>query len=316
MCRGTRSTAGLAAADLRIICGPTAAGKSAIALALAARAPTTIVSADSRQIYRQFDVGTAKPTSAERKRIPHRGVDIVDPTQRYSAASWAEDATGWVAEAIAAARNPVIVGGTGFYLRALALPLFEEPPLDPGRRAALARALADMTTSDLRRWCERLDPARAHLGRTQLLRAIEIAVLTGRRISEWHKERARHPAIRARWLVLTPRPATLAQRIEERAEAMVRGGWEEEVRELAQTVPDDAPAWNATGYRTVRERVRGGLTREAMLARIIVETRQYAKRQRTWFRHQLPAEHVTRIDPTEPGALDVAKRWWIESEAA
>jgi tRNA dimethylallyltransferase len=149
-----------------------------------------------------------------------------------------------------------------------------------------------------------------------LLRAIEIATLTGRPISEWHRKHARSPRIRARWLVISPRPAVLAHRIEERAEAMVRGGWEDEVRELTQRIPDDAPAWNATGYRTVRERVRGTITREAMLARIIVETRQYAKRQRTWFRHQLPAERVTRIDPTDAGAIDVAKRWWMNGEAA
>jgi tRNA dimethylallyltransferase len=304
----------LADAELRIICGPTAAGKSAIALSLAEREPTTILSADSRQIYRHFDVGTAKPTGAERERVRHRGIDIVDPTQRYSAASWAEDATGWIAEAIDGRRTPVVVGGTGFYLRALALPLFDEPPLDADRRAALARVLAPMTTPELRRWCENIDAARAHLGRTQLLRAIEVGVLTGRPISTWHREGARTPSIRARWLVVSPRAAVLAQRIEERGEAMVRAGWEEEVRELTQTLPDDAPAWNATGYRTVRERVRGTITREAMLARILVETRQYAKRQRTWFRHQLPEERVTRIDPTEAGALDKARQWWMEDE--
>jgi tRNA dimethylallyltransferase len=309
-----RSIAGLAAADLRIICGPTAAGKSAIALSLAERERATIISADSRQIYRRFDVGTAKPTNVERKRVPHRGIDIVDPMRRYSAATWAEDATGWIGEAIDTGRTPVVVGGTGFYLRALALPLFEEPPLDAERRVALARVLAAMTTADLQRWCEQIDPARAHRGRAQLLRAIEIGVLTGRRISDWHRDRARVPGIRARWLVLSPPAAVLAQRIAERAEAMVRAGWEEEVRELTQTVPDDAPAWKATGYRIVRERVRGTLTREAMLARIIVETRQYAKRQRTWFRHQLPSGGVTRIDPTDVGALDLATQWWRERE--
>jgi tRNA dimethylallyltransferase len=102
----------------------------------------------------------------------------------------------------------------------------------------------------------------------------------------------------------------LARRIEERAEAMVRAGWEEEVRELVRSVPEDAPAWNATGYRTVRDRVRGTLTRAAMMARVVVETRQYAKRQRTWFRHQLPDERVTSIDPTDARAIELATRWW------
>ena len=305
----------MADAELRIICGPTAAGKSAIALSLAEHVPTTILSADSRQIYRRFDIGTAKPTSAERRRVPHRGLDIVDPTDRYSAAAWAQDAIQWIKEAVDARRTPVVVGGTGFYLRALAMPLFEEPPLDAERRAALARVLEPMSVPDLRRWCEQIDPARAHLGRTQLLRAIEIGVLTGRPISAWHRERSRAPTIRARWLVLSPRPAVLAERIEQRTDAMLRAGWEDEVRELMHMVPEDAPAWNATGYETVRQRVRGALTREGMRARIIVETRQYAKRQRTWFRHQLPDERVTRIDPTDDHALDQARRWWSDREA-
>ena len=302
----------MADADLHIICGPTASGKSAIALSLAERGPTTIISADSRQIYRHFDIGTAKPTTAERRRVPHRGIDIVDPSERYSAAAWAADATGWIIEASGARRTPLVVGGTGFYLRALALPLFEEPPLDGVARAALARVLTPMGTPDLRRWCEQLDPARAHLGRAQLLRAIEIAVLTGRPISEWHRTRPRASTLRAKWLVVSPRPSALAQRIEDRVEAMLKNGWEDEVRGLMQTVPEDAPAWNATGYGTVRERVRGTLTREAMLARIVVETRQYAKRQRTWFRHQLPAEQVTRIDPMDAGAMDAAMDWWTD----
>jgi len=305
----------LADAELRIICGPTAAGKSAIALSLAEHVPTTIVSGDSRQIYRRFDIGTAKPTSAERRRVPHRGIDVVDPTERYSAAAWAQDAIRWIEEATDARRTPVVVGGTGFYLRALAMPLFEEPPLDAERRAALARVLEPMSIPDLRRWCQQIDPARAHLGRTQLLRAIEIGVLTGRPISAWHRERSRAPTVRARWLVLSPRAAVLAERIEQRTDAMLRAGWEEEVRELMQTVPEDAPAWNATGYEAVRERVRGALTRDGMRARILVETRQYAKRQRTWFRHQLPDERVTRIDPADDHTLDRARRWWSEGEA-
>ena len=315
MCRGTRSIADLADAELRIICGPTAAGKSAIAMWLAESARATIVSADSRQIYRRFDIGTAKPSAAERARVPHEGIDVVEPTERYSAASWANDATGWIRDARARGRTPVVVGGTGFYLRALALPLFEEPPLDAERRAELAQTLAPMTTPELRRWCMSLDPARAHLGRTQLLRAIEVALLTGRPISKWHRERARVPSVRARWLVVNPGTAALAKRIEERAHAMLDAGWEDEVRALAQDLPADAPAWNATGYRAVRERVRGKWTRDAMRARIVVDTRQYAKRQRTWFRHQLPGERVTRIDPDEPGARDRMMQWWMEEDA-
>ena len=302
----------MADADLHIICGPTASGKSAIALSLAEQGATTIISADSRQVYRRFDIGTAKATPAEQRRVPHRGIDVVEPTERYSAAAWAANATDWISEASSARRTPLVVGGTGFYLRALAAPLFEEPPLDPDARAALDRVLRPLSTGELRRWCEQLDPARATLGRTQLLRAIEIAVLTGMPISEWHRSHARATTVRTRWLVVSPRPPVLAQRIEARVDAMLRAGWEEEVRELMQVVPEDAPAWNATGYEAVRDRVRGTLSREAMTSRIVVETRQYAKRQRTWFRHQLPDAQVTRIDPADAQAMTVARQWWTK----
>ena len=124
-----------AGAELRIICGPTAAGKSGIALALAAGRGLVIVSADSRQVYREFDIGTAKPSAQERAAVAHRGVDVADPAERWSAARWARDAEQWVDEA---GGRALVVGGTGFYLRALVSPLFESPLLDPVRRAALA----------------------------------------------------------------------------------------------------------------------------------------------------------------------------------
>lgn len=303
----------MADAELRIICGPTAAGKSAIALSLAERHRATIISADSRQIYRGFDIGTAKPTLQEQRTVPHRGIDIVDPAQRYSAAAWADDAVRWIDEARRDGRTPLVVGGTGFYLRALAMPLFEEPALDERRRAALAAVLDNMTTSTLRRWCERLDPARAHLGRTQLLRAIEIATLTGCRISDWHRERERMPTVRARWLVVNPPAEVLAQRIAHRTRRMVEQGWIEEVQSLIRDVPADVPAWNATGYAAVREHLQGALTREAMIERIVIDTRQYAKRQRTWFRHQLPAAGITHVDPDAPDAADRARAWWMDA---
>ncbi|MDQ4080537.1 MAG: tRNA (adenosine(37)-N6)-dimethylallyltransferase MiaA, partial [Gemmatimonadota bacterium] len=217
----------MADAELRVISGPTAAGKSALAMRLATREPITIISADSRQVYRRFDIGTAKPTAVEQARVPHEGIDVVDPTERYSAAKWAHDAKTWIRTALEQQRLPLVVGGTGFYLRALAAPLFMEPPLDPARRADLARVLAAMSTSELRRWCTELDPKRAHLGRTQLLRAIEIAVLTGRPISEWYRVQARAPSVRLRWLVVDPNRSALAKRIEQRAREMLDAGWED-----------------------------------------------------------------------------------------
>lgn len=302
------SAAADAAADIAVICGPTAAGKSAIAMWIAEHAPVTIVSADSRQVYREFDIGTAKPTADERARVPHRGIDVVSPTVRYSAAAWAESAEEWIREARAAGRRPLVVGGTGLYLRALFDGLFAEPELDAGRRAELSAELARLDSDELRRWVRELDPRRAHLGRTQLLRAAEIALLTGHRLSDLHHDLARAPRWRPRYLVVDPGSA-LAGRIAARIDHMLDNGWPDEVKRLMQTVPADAPAWNATGYDAVRRLVAGSLTRAAAREEILIGTRQYAKRQRTWFRNQLGADRVTRIDPLAAGWEAQVDRW-------
>jgi tRNA dimethylallyltransferase len=302
-------------ASLRVITGPTASGKSALVMRLADAAPLTVVSADSRQIYRRFDIGTAKPSADERARVPHEGIDIVDPDARYSAAAWSEDAIGWIGTAHTNGRTPVVVGGTGFYLRALTAPLFEEPPLDPDRRRRLLAELDALDTESLRRWCTALDPARASLGRAQLLRAVEIALLTGVPISRWHREAPRPPRARARYLVVDPGPI-LGAWIEQRVDAMFGGGWPEEVEALARTIDAAAPAWKATGYDAVRQMVRGRLAREEARMQVIIETRQYAKRQRTWFRHQLAGADVSRLDPRVPDAMERALRWWHEPNEA
>lgn len=295
-----------------VVSGPTAAGKSAVAFALAQRYPVTIVVADSRQIYRSFDVGTAKPTALEQKVVPHRGIDIVDPTERFSAAAWAAQADRWIDEARSEGRIPLVVGGTGFYLRALFEPLFDEPALDGRARRRLEAILTPFSLDELRRWCMALDPERAHLGRAQLLRAIEVALLTGHRLSDLHRARARPARRSARYLVVDPGPA-LPGRIEMRLDAMLDGGWVDEVRGLITEVPGDAPAWNATGYRAVRELVRGSVDRDAARQQILIATRQYAKRQRTWLRHQIEESAVTRLDPADPSAISLAERWLVDS---
>ena len=291
-----------------MICGPTAAGKSAIAMWIAERAPVTIVSADSRQAYRGFDIGTAKPSLADRVRVPHRGIDVVDPRHRYSAAEWASRATTWIEAARAEGRTPLVVGGTGLYLRALFEGLFQEPGLDPARRSAVQDALGALDVAELRRWASVLDPARAHLGRTQLLRAIEMALLAGRRMSELHRDRPGSSRWGPRYLVVDSGPV-LAERIGARIDEMLDGGWPEEAMTLMQTIPADAPAWNATGYDAVRRLVRGELSRDAAREAILIAARQYAKRQRTWFRHQVPAARVTRVDPAAGDWPAVVARW-------
>ena len=303
----------MAGGELRIICGPTAAGKSTIAMTLAERFGATIISADSRQVYRGFDIGTAKPTAGERGRVPHAGIDVAGPEERYSAARWADGAAGWIGAARRAGRVPLIVGGTGLYLRALVEPLFEEPPLDGGRRSALAAHLATLSIGELRTWCDRVDPPLAGLGRSQLLRAIEIATLTGQRLSDLHARAARAPVHTARYLVVDPGPP-LAARIEFRVDAMFSQGWAEEVRGLMETVSPEAPAWKASGYARVRDLVEGRARLTEARERIVVETRQYAKRQRTWFRHQLPPGRTTRVSPDDPAFNRIAEQWW-EGEA-
>jgi tRNA dimethylallyltransferase len=297
-----------ASAGILVICGPTAAGKTAIALRLAEQEPSTIVSADSRQVYRGFDVGTAKPTASELSRVPHLGIDVAEPATRYSAAVWAEHADRWIEEAITARRRPIVVGGTGLYLRALFEGLFEEPPLDSRQRERLEPLLGVLPLDELRRWTSQLDPERAHLGRTQLLRSIEIALLTGRRLSALHRERPRTPRWRPRYLVVDPGPV-LADRIAARIDEMLAHGWADEVRRLMQTIPADAPAWNATGYDAVRRFVRGEASIDEIRERVLIDSRQYAKRQRTWFRHQLPERAVTRVNPLDDNWTALVDAW-------
>ena len=315
-----------------VICGPTGAGKSRLAMALAERvavaspeAPAlTIISADSRQLYRGFDIGTAKPTVAEQRLVPHVGVDVADPTERWSAWQWADLARAAIQEARRLGREPVVVGGTGFYLRALAAPLATVPPLDAARREALGAWLDALPRETLREWCARLDPPRAALGPVQWHRAVEVALLTGHPLSTWYRtpvsrdgeaaegEAAPVTPVPVRYLVVDPGPS-LSQRIADRVHEMVAGGWLAEVERLMAEVPASAAAWQATGYGALREHLEGRCSRDAAIARVIVETRQYAKRQRTWFRHQLREGPVTRISPVDPAAVDRALAWWRAS---
>ncbi|MCC6319147.1 MAG: tRNA (adenosine(37)-N6)-dimethylallyltransferase MiaA [Gemmatimonadaceae bacterium] len=304
----------MAVVRLAVITGPTGAGKSAVAMTLAAQGPVTVVSADSRQVYRGFDIGTAKPSAAERAAVPHACIDMADADERISAARWVAAATEAIDAARRAGRTPLVVGGTGLYLRALFEPLFREPALEPAARAQLEGELALRSTEDLRREVAALDPERAHLGRTQLLRAIEIARLTGRPISAWHRESPGQARFAPAYLVVE-RGVALGARLVARTAAMFDAGWIEEVRHLVSSVPEGAPAWNATGYDAVRQVVRGETTLAAARHEIVVRTRQYAKRQRTWFRHQLPPDAVTAVDLEHDDASEHVRRWWRAQES-
>jgi tRNA dimethylallyltransferase len=295
---------------VRIIAGPTGAGKSALAMHLAAQHGARIISADSRQIYRDFDIGTAKPSRADQVAVPHAGLDVADPAERWNAARWADAARGWLAEDAALGRPSLIVGGTGLWLQALVRPLADEPELDPAKRVALQEELGGLHTDELRRWVERLDPSRAHLGRVQLLRAAEVALLSGTPLSEWHARGSSHPALDARWLIVDPGPV-LDDRLNRRRAEMLDAGWLDEVRALDHRYPGDHPAWNACGYREIRAVVQGTTALNEAMEAVRISTRQYAKRQRTWFRNQMEeVGPVLRLDPTAADALAAAEHWF------
>ena len=306
-------------APVRVIIGPTGGGKSAIAMALAERFHLAIISADSRQIYTGFDIGTAKPSAQDRAHVPHFGIDVIDPMSRYSAFQWAADVDRWERLAHDLGRLPVIVGGSGFYVRALVSPFDAASPPNEPARDALHRWLSQLSAEELQRWCWRLDPRRATLGRTQQLRAVETSLLLGTRLSDsFHPEPALARAVdprtsAARYLVVDPGPL-LATRIAERTRGMLAAGWVAEIEALMARVPEDAPAWGASGYRVLRDAIVGRGSLDAAIERVVIETRQYAKRQRTWYRHQLPAEQVTKIDSSAPDALERASAWWASDD--
>jgi tRNA dimethylallyltransferase len=303
---------GLAAASLPILVGPTAVGKTAVALALAAYWPLEVISADSRQIYRRLDIGTAKPTRRERLRVPHHGVDLVEPGERYSAGRFARDASGWIDAVRSQGKLPVVVGGTGLYIRALVEGLFHEPAMDPARRRAVEHWAATLPTEELVRWVTRLDAGFAGGGRQRAIRALEVVLLTGRPLSHWQRyaraQRSFHP-----WYVrlTAPRPV-LHRRIEVRAEEMVRRGVIEEVAAvLAEGHASHAPGLDGVGIKEAVEYLHGTRPRDTVAEAITVATRQYAKRQETWFRHQLdgPVLSLDATRPPEQLAQIIARAW-------
>ena len=293
-----------------VLTGPTGVGKTRVAAAIAERAGIEVVSADSRQLYRYLNIGTAKPTPEERAAVPYHGLDLVPPTERYSAGRYAREARAWIAGIVVRGRLPVVVGGTGFYLRALFEGLFAEPALDPGRRERLRAALAALAGraggGEVARWAARLDRGFDPAGGAQrAARAVEVALLTGRPLSAWQREAPPAPSGLVPWtaVLALPRDA-LAARIDERARAMLARGLVDEVRRLlAAGLPKDAPGLDAVGYREVVAMLDGRLAEGELAGAIVAATRRYAKRQATWLRGQLRGA-VTWLDAArEPGAL-------------
>lgn len=295
-----------------LILGPTGIGKTAVAYALSAYWPLEVVSADSRQVYKLLDIGTAKPPRKWLGKVPHHGIDLVNPGERYSAGRFAREAPAWIAEIAARGRLPVIVGGTGLYVKALAEGLFNEPPLDPLQRHDLERWVLGLEDLELVRWAGRLDPGFKGGGRQRAARAVEVALLTGQPLSYWQAHARAHGAIEPWYVVLTAPRAVLHQRILVRAEEMVRRGMIEEVAAvLADGIPSGAPGLDAIGPREAVEYLHGQRTRESVAEAVAIASRQYAKRQETWFRHQLDGTVLT-LDATRPAeevAAVIAEAW-------
>ncbi len=292
-----------------VLVGPTAAGKTAVAVALAERLPVTIISADARQVYRRLDIGTAKPDHATRARVPHAGLDVVVPGERYSAGRFARDAAGWITEALAAGRQPVVVGGTGFYVRALADGLFHEPPLDPERRGRLQAWAAGVPGPALVRWASRLDPRFSGGGRQRAARVLEVALLTGRPLSLWQQMARATGVMRPWYVVLTVPRELLRRRIAERVDAMLAAGLVDEVRaELARGTAPTAAGLDGVGYRETVAMLEARLAPAELRDAIVRATRAYAKRQETWFRHQLRDQPSTiSRQPDNAWTLDATK---------
>jgi tRNA dimethylallyltransferase len=285
-----------------LLMGPTASGKSALAMALAERLPVEIVSVDSAQVYRGMDVGTAKPSRAERARVAHHLVDIVDPTDAYSAAAFVRDATHAIGDIHARGRIPLLVGGTMLYFRALTHGLSALPAANPAVRAALDARAAVEGWPALHGALAGVDPVTARrldpLDRQRIQRALEVFELTGRPMSALLGEpsRSSEPADRFIRIALMPGDrAVLHRRIAERFDAMLAAGLVDELRALRRrcALTQGLPSMRAVGYRQAWQHLDGQFDTAALRDRGIYATRQLAKRQLTWLR----ATHANRFDP-------------------
>lgn len=298
------------------IVGATATGKTGLAIAVARRLNGEIIGVDSRQAYRGMEVGTAAPDAAELTAVPHHGIGFLEAVQPYSAGDFARRAREWMREIAGKGRVPILAGGTGFFLHALTHPVFAEPPMDSARRAELRRWLGSLPIETARGWSERLDPewsgSLAVLDRQRAARAIEVALLSGRPLSWWQERAgpAAEPVSLMAFGMALP-PELHRERIRGRIERQFETGWPAEVRALrAAGVPHDAAAMNAVGYREVAAFLDGDTGREEAIEAIASQSWGYARRQRTWFRHQLPG--LRWLDATEPieHLAELVEREW------
>lgn len=274
--------------------GPTASGKTGLAIELCERFPLEIISVDSALVYRGMDIGSAKPDAETLKRAPHRLIDIRDPSESYSAADFRKDALVEMESIIAAGKVPLLVGGTMLYFRALEFGLSELPAADPAVRKSLEQQAADIGWSAMHENLAQKDPqaaARIHPNDPQRIqRALEIIRISGRSMTELQQESLGEALdYRLHKIIISPEPRSiLHERIEQRFDLMMKSGFIDEMKSL-HARPDlnaDLPSMRAVGYRQAWEWLEGDCTSEQMREKAIVATRQLAKRQLTWLRRE------------------------------
>lgn len=300
------------------ILGPTASGKSALGVWLAERLGGEVIACDSTQLYRGFDIGTAKPSFEERRGIPHHLIDVLEPRQASTAGDYRQLALQVLEETRLRGRVPVLTVGTGLYLRALLEGLAVMPPRSEELRERLRSSAAEHSTGHLHRILQRLDKESAGKiaanDEQKLIRAIEICLLTKRPISELHRGgRAPLEGWRPMKIGLMPPREALYARVHARTETMLGRGWMEEVKGLlAGGFTDNAKPFDFIGYRELRAVARGEMKLEDARAAIQQATRRYAKRQMTWFRRESGVHWLLGFGDEEKVQTEALA--WLESE--
>ena len=275
---------------LLAIVGPTASGKTSLAVAVAERIGGEVVSADSIQIYRGFDIGSGKPSAEELTRAPHHLIDSIDPLEPMDAALWAERATRAVDDIRARGKTPIVCGGTFLWVKALLWGLARAPAADPVLRAQHKAFAESEGRAALHARLREVDPASAERLHpndfVRVSRALEVRALTGRPMSAWQQEHGfAHAAYDARLVALPCAPAELTARIQARVQTWLSSGWVEEVEDLLSRGMGDARAMASVGYAQVRAMTAGLLRHDALEVEIVRATRTFARRQRTWLNH-------------------------------
>ena len=303
--------------DFLAITGPTTSGKTRVSIAVAEALDGEIICMDSRQVYRGMDIGTDKVSTENRDRVRHHGLDLRNPDECYSAGQFGRDARDWIEEISGRGHVPLVVGGTGLFLRALTDPLFKQPDIDPTRLEALRGFMATRPTTELERWVGALDSGRTDFAREggpqRLGRTIEVALLTGRPLSWWHAQGTPdQEPLNGLIVVLDGDREELDRRIDARVTRMAAEGLVDEVKGLIEKgYGSQDPGMSGTGYREVAAYLGGDMTLEKALDRMRSQTRQYARRQLTWFRHQLPEDaiHVDTSWPLDAQVAEVVAAW-------